>query len=80
MTPAERAAWDRVNLCEEGGAWHVRGAVYAGGLGISEANWVAYGGEQDFGPEWAAAPDQQIVVAMRIDADPPDQEGCTGGW
>ena len=34
------AAWDRVNLCEEGGDWHVEGSVFAGGLGMSRANWA----------------------------------------
>jgi len=80
VTPAERAAWYRVNACEEDGNWHVRGTVYSGGLGISEANWYAYGGEEAFGAEWAATPDEQIVIAMRIDPHPPDQNGCTGGW
>ena len=80
VTPAERAAWYRVNACEEAGNWHVRGTVYSGGLGISETNWYAYGGQRDFGDEWAASPDEQIVVAMRIDPYPPDQNGCTGGW
>ncbi len=36
-----RAAWDRVNICEEGGRWDVEGAVYSGGLGFSQANWAA---------------------------------------
>ena len=80
VTAAERAAWYRVNACEEAGYWHVRGTVYSGGLGISEANWYAYGGQRDFGAEWAATPDEQIVVAMRIDPHPPDQYGCTGAW
>jgi hypothetical protein len=80
VTPAERAAWYKVNACEENGNWHVRGTVYSGGLGISETNWYAYGGQAAFGDEWAATPDEQIVIAMRIDAYPPDQNGCTGGW
>ena len=73
---AERAAWTKVADCEEGGNWHVQGPVYSGGLGISEQNWIAYGGQRDFGPEWGASEDQQIVVAMRIQPDPPDQYGC----
>lgn len=80
VTASERAAWSRVNQCEEHGYWHVRGATYQGGLGISVSNWIAFGGMRDFGPEWAASPDQQIVVAMRIDPYPPDQHGCVGGW
>ncbi|HZU79709.1 MAG TPA: transglycosylase family protein, partial [Acidimicrobiales bacterium] len=80
VTEEERVEWSRVNMCEENGNWHVRGSAYSGGLGISEANWVRYGGQRDFGPEWAATPDEQIVVAMRIQPYPPDQHGCTGGW
>ena len=80
VTPAERAAWYRVNACEEAGNWHVQGTVYSGGLGISETNWYAYGGQSAFGNEWAATPDEQIVIAMRIDPYPPDQNGCAGGW
>jgi len=74
------AMWDRVNVCEEGGDWHVQGAVYSGGLGISEANWRAFGGERDFGPEWGATPQQQVIVAERIQPYPPDQNGCEGSW
>jgi hypothetical protein len=82
VTDAQRAAWSKVNVCEEGGNWHVQGSMYQGGLGISVTNWVAYGGLRDFGPEWAASPDQQIIVAMRIEGNGyvPDQYGCSGGW
>jgi hypothetical protein len=77
VTPAERAAWEKVNACEEHGNWHVQGARFSGGLGISENNWVAYGGQRDFGAEWAASEDAQIVVAMRMQPNPPDQSGCS---
>lgn len=80
VTPSERAAWEKVNACEERGNWHVQGTVFSGGLGISESNWSSYGGQRDFGPEWAASADEQIVVAMRMQPDPPDQNGCTGAW
>lgn len=76
VTPAERAAWERVNICEEGGNWDVNGYRFSGGLGITRANWVAYGGLQ-FAPDGAAAtPDEQIMVAERIQFNPPDQHGC----
>jgi Transglycosylase-like domain len=80
VTPEERAAWSLVNQCEESGNWHVQGSVYQGGLGISVVNWAAFGGLASFGPEWAASPDEQIMVAERIQHDPPDQHGCSGGW
>jgi hypothetical protein len=64
--------------CEEGGDWSFNGPVFDGGLGISRVNWVAFGGEQ-FAPEAAmATEDQQIMVAERIQADPPDQYSCSG--
>jgi hypothetical protein len=78
VTPYQRQAWAQVADCEEGGDWSFNGPVFDGGLGISRANWIAYGGEQ-FAPEAAmASEDQQIMVAERIQADPPDQDGCSG--
>ncbi|HUY85054.1 MAG TPA: transglycosylase family protein [Candidatus Dormibacteraeota bacterium] len=80
VTPEEFAAWSKVNVCEEGGNWHVRGSTYSGGLGISNENWSIYGGE-DFSHTAAdATPREQIVVAMRIQRNPPDQHGCGRGW
>lgn len=80
VTPAEFRAWSKVNICEEGGNWHVRGSIYSGGLGISNVNWIHYGGRQ-FAPNGAdATPDEQIIVAERIQPNPPDQHGCTGSW
>ena len=77
VTSEERAAWSKVNMCEERGNWHVQGTDFSGGLGISESNWISYGGQAAFGPEWAASPDEQIVIAMRMQPNPPDQNGCT---
>jgi Transglycosylase-like domain len=80
VSPAVLAAWSKVNMCEEGGDWSVQGSAFSGGLGISNANWVAYGGTE-FSPDAAdATPAEQIIVAQRIDPDPPDQDGCSGGW
>ncbi len=78
VTPYQREAWGRVADCEEGGDWSFNGPVFDGGLGISRANWIAFGGEQ-FAPEAAmATEDQQIMVAERIQSEPPDQYGCRG--
>ena len=85
IPPAVMHAWALVNICEEGGNWHVRGPVYSGGLGILEVNWMAYGGWK-FGAEYAAAPAEQVFIAMKIQAANgyagyvPDQNGCAGGW
>ena len=78
VTPGQRAAWEQVALCEEGGDWSSDGSSFSGGLGISRANWDAYGG-LEFAPEGAdASEDQQIMVAERIQPSPPDQSGCSG--
>ena len=78
VTPYQRAAWERVAMCEEGGNWAANGSIFSGGLGISRANWAAYGGYA-FAPEGATATeDQQIMVAERIQFNPPDQSGCHG--
>lgn len=77
------AEWSKVNACEEGGHWHVLGSHAQGGLGITVANWQFYGGQQAYGPEWAATPAEQVLVAQRIEGGTgyvPDQGGCTGAW
>jgi len=78
VTPDQRAAWERVARCEEGGDWRSNGPFFSGGLGISRANWRVYGGGE-FAPSGAmASEDQQIMVAERIESRPPDQYGCRG--
>ena len=79
VTPGQRAAWERVAMCEEGGNWQSDGSRFSGGLGITRANWANFGGLQ-YAPEGAmATEDQQIMVAERIQSSPPDQYGC-GSW
>lgn len=77
VTPYERAAWGRVAMCEEGGNWQADGPRFSGGLGITRANWSIYGGLQYASEAALATPDQQIMVAERIQAYPPDQHGCS---
>jgi hypothetical protein len=78
VSPLQRAEWERVAMCEEGGNWSAGGGRFSGGLGITRSNWVAYGGLQ-FAPEGAmATEDQQIMIAERIQPYPPDQHGCRG--
>jgi hypothetical protein len=87
VTAEQRAAWDRVNMCEEGGAWNVDGPVYSGGLGFTHANWTQF---NTFGfPSDAAdaTPEQQIQVATAFAAyyygsadAAPDQDGCGSGY
>jgi len=78
VTPAQRAAWERVAMCEEGGNWQADGSRFSGGLGITRANWAIYGGLQYASEGALATPDQQIMVAERIQSYPPDQGGCRG--
>ena len=64
-------------MCEEGGNWQANGPRFSGGLGITRANWSIYGGLR-YAPEAAmATPDEQIMVAQRIQGYPPDQRGCS---
>jgi hypothetical protein len=80
VSAADIVQWSRVAMCEEGGNWHVRGPRFSGGLGISNANWRIYGGTQFASNAGLATPEQQIVIAKRIQRNPPDQYGCTGAW
>ena len=86
VAPQVVAQWNKVNICEQGGNWHVKEGNYPGGLGISRHNWVFYNGQRDFGEEYAASPLQQITVAVRIQEAAgvgeyvPDQYGCGPGW
>ena len=80
VTDADRVAWQKVAICEESGNWFVQGSVYSGGLGMLNSTWVAYGG-LEFAPNAGLATiDQQIIVAKRIQTNPPDQNGCSGSW
>jgi len=78
VTPYQRAAWGRVAMCEESGNWGADGSRFSGGLGISRANWSNYGGLKYASEGAMATPDQQIMVAERIQSGPPDQSGCRG--
>ena len=77
VTPYQRAAWERVAMCEEGGDWHADGSRFSGGLGITRSNWAAYGGLQYASSAAYASEDEQIMVAERIQSSPPDQYGCS---
>jgi hypothetical protein len=87
ITTTQVAAWSKVNVCEEGGDWHVHGPVYSGGLGFSHANWTTF---NTFGfPATAgtATPDEQVKVAVTFAEyywgtpdTAPDQNGCGAGY
>ena len=85
IPPEVMAKWEKVAQCEQGGNWHVRGPIYSGGLGITEVNWMAYGG-WIYGAEYAATPAEQVAIAIKIQAlngyagYVPHQNGCERGW
>ena len=70
VTPLEYAEWSRVAVCEEGGWIGYAGPAYPDSLGISATNWYGNGGGSDLSPA------AQIIVAERIQTNPPDQHGC----
>ena len=74
--------WAKVNICEMGGRWDIGGPVYSGGLGITNINWVAFGGHEFAPRAELATPMQQVAVARRIQGNDyvPDQNGCGPGW
>jgi hypothetical protein len=79
VTPVERAEWTRVAECETHQNWTLQGATYSGGLGISNVNWSTYSYGTGFPADAGyATVDEQIMVAERIQFDPPDQYGCAG--
>jgi len=96
ITPRMLQIVARVNLCEEGGDWHVRGTTFRGGLGWRVASDATGRTVPDSGP-WhqfrfrtfprdmaSATPRQQAFAMFRFVAfygmAMPDQAGCTGGY
>lgn len=82
VTTTERAAWERVAICETGGDWTMEGPVYSGALGMRNTVWIAYGGTQFAPNAGEATEDQQIQIAERVNSTGfvPDQNGCAGSW
>ena len=74
--------WEKVAVCETGYNWTLRGSLYSGGLGITNYNWVAYGGRQFANNEADASIEEQIYIATKINSSGyvPDQYGCGHGW
>lgn len=70
QSPAPDAFWNRMAQCVSGAKWDAGGGN-AGGLGISAANWNAWGGAGFAASAGAATREQQIAVANRI---------STQGW
>jgi len=81
VSPLVMAKWSKVAWCETHGNWAMQGATFSGALGISNVVWNSYGG-REFAPNAGlATPQEQVLVATRINGGyVPDQDGCNGGW
>ena len=75
-------AWEKIAICEMGGNWQYIGPYYSGGLGITNVNWIAYGGLKFAKNAGLATPEEQVTVARTIEGSSyvPDQNGCGQGW
>lgn len=79
--PRDYQAWSRVAECESGG-WRVLGYAYPDSLGITRANYLAFGGRPlPPGRVSLRVRVMEIRVADRLVAHyhigVPDQEGCS---
>ena len=74
--------WEKIAVCETGFNWTLRGPLYSGGLGITNYNWIAYGGKQFANNAADASIEEQIYIATKINSSGyvPDQYGCGHGW
>ena len=78
--------WEKVAVCETGYNWNSRGSWYSGGLGITNHNWIEYGGGQFADNAADATPEEQVYIARKIEQGAglgdyvPDQWGCGHGW
>ena len=81
ISPEIRAKWEKVAWCETHSNWS-REAFHDGGLGILESVWIAYGGREFAPAPHLATPDEQILIATRINANGfvPDQDGSCAAW
>ena len=86
VPPSVVVKWQKVAWCETHANWHHNGSRYDGGLGIMPHNWIAFGGQQFAPAAHLAAPEEQIVVAIRIQVHGgagsyvPDQNGTCAAW
>ena len=86
VSPVIMNLWKNVAQCEHAGNWTFAGPYYDGGLGITPWNWSYYGGKQFAPAAHLATPDEQVIVARRMQAAAgvpdyvPDQNGYCRGW
>jgi hypothetical protein len=86
VAPYIMTMWNKVAWCETHGQWHRDQPTFDGGLGISRVNWNAYGGQDFASAPHFATPEEQVIVARRIQASAgvpnyiPDQNGGCHAW
>jgi hypothetical protein len=82
VTDEDIVKWRRVAWCETHGNWHMHGATFSGGLGISNIVWREYGGLQYGRHAGEANMHQQIIIAKKINHNGyvPDQNGTCSAW
>ena len=89
VSPDVMAKWQRVAWCESHQNWHQvhPGAhAFSGGIGMRNDVWWEFGGRQFAEYSGQATPEQQVLVARRVQASAgvgeyvPDQTGCNGSW
>ena len=82
INPTIENQWKLVAQCETGGNWKARGPVFSGGIGIRNINWKYYGGTAFAKNAADASPQEQILVAQRIEGHGfvPDQYGVCSSW
>ena len=72
--------WDAVAVCEEGGWGRYGFPAYPDSLGITAANWAAWGGGTDLSPAAQAAVGARGEASFGTPQFVPDQDGCAGSW
>ena len=82
VTPAQFAQWGQVAWCETHSNWSREGSWHDGGLGMTQAAWVKYGGLTYAPRPHLATPEEQVLIATRINAgyQVPDQDGECHAW
>ena len=82
VTPAQFAQWGQVAWCETHSNWGREGSWHDGGLGMTQAAWVKYGGLTYAPRPHLATPEEQVLIATRINAgyQIPDQDGECHAW
>jgi hypothetical protein len=86
VSPLQKIQWSWVGFCETHDDWTMEGSLYAGALGITRTNWIAYGGRRFAYDAAHATPSEQIYIATVINKGYPVPDQPTGiycdprGW